>query len=384
MKVKRDLRRGLFRGAGALACLTPLGLAGLVSGDWGEVAQLASLVPTVLLGFVALSLLEGWGERLPRGRPAQRIGVLVGIALVATLAIPALIAQAAYLEGWTSGGGLGQVQRALVHVLSPPALLAFALFMGTPAALVALPRIRRDPEPSATVIALALLLSIPLLFLQEPCAYPIPAVLVGGWTLLYAVADGVEAFFFSPFEARAGELNQRVQRGDLELEAVELAARLGDGGAWRALRLPAETPPTPEEFAARLQGRELIGRASLLLAQLALPSARNSSQVRQALRTLAQYFQNPSPERFVELRDLWEQTPWVPSPEGSSSQRTLHFALSIALAPADAGQEVLQRSIQSAVSAALESSSPEELVSALREPLVAWLLDGRDPLGADI
>lgn len=376
----QDVRRGLFRAALVLVCLCPLALSALSTRGWSDFLRALSLAPTLILAILATTLLEGYGARLPRGRALERFAVVLTICLVWTLTGPALGIQWAYLAAGVGGAGSWDLFTLLAV---PVALLASLISVGVPAALVAAPRVRDDRDPIVVTLGVALALSLPLLFL-EPCFYPIPALALGAVSLLCLAADGLEGFFFSPHEAYAGELGLRVRAGDLSPEALRLAADLGDAAARRALQLPAELSLLhPSELVARLEGRRpALARAAVLLALEALPSSADPAAVRRACGVLADSIRQPSAESHAQLRQLWSRYPWSPAPEGSSSQRTLHFALAIALAPEQAGPEVLQRSIQSAVAAGLETSTPEDLSGALRRPLAAWILEGTDPFDA--
>ena len=386
MSFKRDVRRGLIRAAFLLLCLSPLGVAASQGVGGGvQLAKLLSLSPTLVVLVLTLTLLEARGARLPKGRPGRRLGVLLVIALVGSLAVPGLMAQIAYVEATFAGSGtkgLGKVHEVVTQT-GLEALVGSLLFVGLPAAYVSFPRVICLPEPTASVISLTLILSLPLLLFQEACAYPLPAVLLGAWSVLYSAADGAEGVMFPPFEPRATKLYQRLHSpaGGLARGDLQLAASLGDGAARRALRLPALSARlTPEEFVGLLAGRAALGRVAVLLALDALPSAEDPSRARQACVAIADQLLDPSPEGEATLRELWSEFPWIPPPRGTSSHRTLHFALAIALAPASAGPVVLQRSIQSALRAALESTRSEDVSEALQKPLVDWLLDAKDPL----
>jgi hypothetical protein len=354
-------------------------------GSGAQFAKLVSLTPTLVLSLVALTVIEGYGGRLPLGSPAARLGVLLGIACVASSVPPALVAQAIYLEETFGGGGslqgLGQVQGAFERGILPGTLLFSFVFLGLPAAFVAFPRVRSEQAPTAQILLLSVFLSVPLLFSGEPILYWFPIVILSGWSMLYSAGDGVEGFLFAPFEAEAAELRLRRERGELSLDQLQLAADLGHGPARRALQLPLRVVgTTPSELISRLEGPPALGRVMVLLAQLTFAHANDPQQSRAACQAIARQLLAPSQEHLAEVQAFWPLFPWTPPPQGSANQRAVHFALELTLAPPGTSRGILDHSIRGALRAVAEVASRDQILAALRDPIVAWVLAGEEPL----
>lgn len=383
---KQDVLRGLVRAAWLLLCLSPLVLAlAQGPGGWIGAAKALCLAPTLIAGLVGVTVIEGWGARLPAKSPGSRLGCLLAIACVASLILPALVAQAIYLEESFSGGGsvqgFGQVKSAFERGILPGTLVFSVLFAGLPAAYVASPRVRAQAAPTAEILVLTLVLSAPLLFSGSPFLYWIPLVIFGGWSMLYSAGDGVAGFLFAPHEAEAAKLCRRREVGELSQDQLQFAADLGHGPARRALQLPpAVLGSRPEELISRVEGAPALARVGVLLTQLTLGHASDARASQAACRAITRQLVSPQPAHLEHLDEHWARFPWVPVPEGDANQRALHFALELARARPGTSREVLMRSLRGALRAAREVASDAQIVSALRGALVPWALEGTEPL----
>lgn len=383
----RDIRRGLFRTAALGLVVGPFAILDLsrpsrVMADW---VLVGSLIPTVALAFVALALLEG-RERRGSGGLWQRALAVLAVWAVGSALTPLLFLQAAYVDAALNvdtGAGMSEVQRVLSNWLGRPAeMFLGCLVIGLPAVLLSLPRMRGDNYPTAGAIKIALLCSLPLLLLS-PCSFPVPAVFIGGASLLYTFGDGVEGRLFRDRrEAGASALMARLRAREIRHVDLRLAAELGDPAA---LKARGESPPeqtSPQDMinAVLLFEGGVVARAVVLLAQATIPSHPEPATVRAALSVVARQILSPSEAHESAVAALRTKWVWQAAPT-PPAVRAVHDAIEACLA-LDEPHGVLTwaRSARSVVGEALEVSTPDAIVETLREELVAWCLEKRDPL----
>lgn len=345
--------------------------------------------PLWVLIVTAATLVEGAASRLPPDRTLRRALAVLLIGCLEGLLVPGLGLQAIYLEGVLTAGnlqGMREVERALANALQSRDTLLGFMFPALIAMACAFPRVRGSLNPTAEVVGAGTLIALPVLVVQ-PCIYLLVLIAFG---LLSATISGVDGLVIwatgRPSRQAVADLRQRVRAGTLRPRHLNLAAALGHRDAIVARgQIYGPGAQTPGALVAAVQvfGEEATGLAVLLLAHLTIPSHPDPQRARRALDVAAAQIRDPSAENLAAVQALANDWRWPTGP-ASPADRGLHCALEAASLMGRVGNaRPLRRSIQSALIEALEVVPAWQVSQTLQTRLVAWALDGEDPLSGE-
>jgi hypothetical protein len=189
-------------------------------------------------------------------------------------------------------------------------------------------------------------------------------------------------------ESNAPDPGQRLERGELQQDQLEIAAHLGHGPARRALGLG----PAPHDWLEDLSGwgRRVLVRASVGVALWALPLPLGDElrPVEAAVEAAEAWVDDPSEANRVLARMAHEELEALTRELEARGVVDDDFALELELAArtaqaaSDLRPEAAEYHFREALSrlAGLSSEEHAQAKEAMRQSLLAWALGEPDPL----